>query len=152
MNDLPYAFSWIRENEVAGLGLPSPEDLPRLGALGIRALLTLTARPPVGDPAAFDIASRHEPVVDFEPPTQSQLVSCVAWIEGHRRAGRAVGVHCMAGRGRTGTMLAAWLVSQGLGANEAIAEVRRLRPGSIETVAQEDAVRAFEETWRDARD
>ena len=57
---------------------------------------------------------------------------------------RAVGVHCGAGMGRTGTFLAAYLVSQGMTAHDAIAEVRRLRPGSIETPAQERAVAQYE--------
>jgi atypical dual specificity phosphatase len=47
--------------------------------------------------------------------------------------------------GRTGTILAAWLVSRGQGAGEAIALVRSLRPGSIETRAQEESVRRFAE-------
>ena len=58
--------------------------------------------------------------------------------------GCAVGVHCMAGRGRTGTMIACYLVSQGMSAEDAIAEVRRARPGSIQTEAQEQAVRRLQ--------
>ncbi|HCA46062.1 MAG TPA: protein-tyrosine-phosphatase, partial [Armatimonadetes bacterium] len=53
-------------------------------------------------------------------------------------------VHCMAGLGRTGTMIACYLVSQGMPAEEAIAEVRRARPGSIQTEQQEQAVRRWQ--------
>ena len=59
-------------------------------------------------------------------------------------AGKAVGVHCTAGLGRSGTMAAAYLVAHGASSNEAIATVRELRPGSIETPEQEDAVRMYE--------
>ena len=55
-----------------------------------------------------------------------------------------VAVHCLAGRGRTGTVLAAYFVHRGLPAREAIQKVRDLRPGSIEVPEQEDAIRAFE--------
>lgn len=57
---------------------------------------------------------------------------------------QAVAVHCALGFGRTGTMLACYLVKErGLTAGDAIAEIRRLRPGSIETYEQEKAVFQF---------
>ena len=59
---------------------------------------------------------------------------------------QGVCVHCMAGVGRTGTMLAVYLVkSRGLSAQQAIQEVRRQRPGSIETQSQEEAVFIYTE-------
>ena len=54
--------------------------------------------------------------------------------------GESVVVHCAAGYGRTGTMLACYLVHKGYGPTEAINEVRRKRPGSIETKEQENAI------------
>ena len=49
-------------------------------------------------------------------------------------------VHCSAGLGRTGTVLACYFVQQGMSAKNAVARVRRMRPGSIETDEQADAV------------
>ena len=50
----------------------------------------------------------------------------------------------MMGRGRTGTMLASYLVAkEGCSAEQAIIETRKRRRGSIETYEQEDAVKAF---------
>jgi atypical dual specificity phosphatase len=40
-------------------------------------------------------------------------------------------------------MLAAYLVTRGLSAPDAVAEIRRLRPGSVETPEQEDRVAEF---------
>ena len=55
--------------------------------------------------------------------------------------GQRVLVHCAAGLGRTGMLVAKLLVLNGVRADEAIAQVRRARPGTIETEAQADWVR-----------
>ncbi|NXC50647.1 DUS23 phosphatase, partial [Penelope pileata] len=50
----------------------------------------------------------------------------------------------MLGHGRTGTLLACYLVrTRQLSGADAIREIRRLRPGSIETREQEQAVVEF---------
>ena len=58
-----------------------------------------------------------------------------------RKMGLAV--HCAAGLGRTGVVLACYFIDKGLTAANAIARVRRLRPGSIETEEQEKAIEEF---------
>jgi atypical dual specificity phosphatase len=57
-------------------------------------------------------------------------------------------VHCAEGKGRTGTVLAAYLVYKGLSTDDAIKKVREKRPGSIENMDQENAIRIFERTLR----
>lgn len=49
-------------------------------------------------------------------------------------------IHCAAGLGRTGMISATLLVRYGSAADDAITEVRRVRPGAIETSAQEKYV------------
>jgi ADP-ribosyl-[dinitrogen reductase] hydrolase len=51
-------------------------------------------------------------------------------------AGETIGLHCGAGLGRTGTVAALILIERGFTPSEAIAAVRRARPGAIETAAQ----------------
>ena len=59
--------------------------------------------------------------------------------------GGCVAIHCAMGCGRTGTMLACYLMhEEGLSAEESIAETRKRRKGSIENRKQEQAVRDYE--------
>ncbi|MFC1847184.1 dual specificity protein phosphatase family protein [Chloroflexota bacterium] len=65
------------------------------------------------------------------------------FIENSLFNNKPVGVSCGAGLGRTGTILACYLVSRGYDADAAINEIRKNRPGSIETQEQEDAIKAY---------
>lgn len=59
---------------------------------------------------------------------------------------QAVAVHCFHGRGRTGTILACYLVkTRGMAAKDAISYVRRERPWSVETRDQEETVYVYEQ-------
>jgi atypical dual specificity phosphatase len=90
----------------------------------------------------------HSPIVDFSVPTLQQAMEVVRFIERCAEREKPVLVHCAAGIGRTGTMLACWFVSRGMSALEAIRHVRKLRPFSIETPEQEQFVQSFEEHIR----
>ncbi|MHC5012834.1 MAG: phosphatase domain-containing putative toxin [Planctomycetota bacterium] len=138
-----FNFGWIKEGVLAGMGRPSPDAWTVLRAEGVGAVLTLTERPPPGDPAAVGLQVLHVPVTDFGTPSDEDLERCVTWIDAQVGEGRAVVVHCHAGVGRTGTVLAAYLTFSGMGPASAIAMVRRLRPGSIETSAQERLVLSY---------
>ena len=145
----PHGFTWIKRPLLAALPRPSSaEDLAWLRAHGIQVLLSLSEEPPRRDwinDAGLMVF--HVPVVDMEAPTQDQLERCLSAIERAHAQKLGVAVHCTAGLGRTGTVLAAWFVTQGLSAQNAIARVRRLRPGSIETEEQERAVEEFARTF-----
>ena len=141
----PYGFTWVQQPLLAALARPSsPAELQWLRDNGIQVLLSLTEDPPRRDWVNdAGLMVYHVPIVDMEAPTQEQLQRCVTAIERAHAQDMGVAVHCAAGLGRTGTVLAAWLVTQGLSAPNAIARVRRLRPGSVETDEQERAVEEF---------
>jgi atypical dual specificity phosphatase len=141
----PQGFSWIDKPLLAAVARPSsPEDLAWLRAQGIEVLVSLTEDRPRRDwVEQANLLVFHEPMEDMEAPTQDQLDRCVSAIERATERNMGVAVHCGAGLGRTGTVLAAYLVAKGQNAAGAIAKVRRLRPGSIETEDQVEAIELF---------
>ncbi|MCP4570783.1 MAG: protein phosphatase [bacterium] len=142
-------FSWIVHERLCGMPLPavadsSGEDLSFLQSQQIGLLVSLTVEElPVELLGEYGMDSLHIPVPDFHAPTMEQLSEFIAAVERQMTAGGRVGVHCHAGKGRTGTFLAAYLVSRGMAAADAIAKIRELRPGSVETAAQEAAIAEF---------
>ena len=138
----PEPFTWLDPGRVAGGARPRGDRaLALLTARGIAVLVNLYARP--HDPVALarhGLIEVHLPVRDFAAPTPAQLDAGVAAIAAALVADRSVLVHCGAGLGRTGTLLACWLVDQGHTTDSAIARVRAARPGAIETAMQATAV------------
>lgn len=146
MNELN--FSWIIKGKLAGHQAPlSEQDLVWLEKQGILALVRMAedhkAKVRSLQLKHLGIWDCHVPVPDFTAPTNGQIGTMITFITKSLSVGRPVGVSCGAGLGRTGTILACYLVSQGYKPDDAIAEVRVKRPGSIETESQEDAVKAY---------
>jgi atypical dual specificity phosphatase len=144
-------FSWVIENRLAGVSYPGSEDaLALLGKLGVQALLNLSEAPlPVDLLMKYKFHMEHLPLADFTAPTLEQVERALVIIDGFLAQGLAVAVHCGAGLGRTGTILACYLVSQGSSARDAIEQVRMKRPGSVETPEQEAVIEAYEQSRQD---
>jgi atypical dual specificity phosphatase len=141
----PAGFSWIEKPLLAALARPSDvEDLQWLRGQGIQLLITLTEdrlRRDWIDEAGM--LGFHVPMVDMEAPAIEQLDLCVSAIRRAMDQQMGVAVHCEAGLGRTGVVLAAFFVDGGLSAQNAISRVRRLRPGSIETEEQLEIIEEY---------
>ena len=77
-------------------------------------------------------------------PEFDDLVSAVDFIHSRIINNEPVMVHCLAGLGRTGTLLACYLVKyQKMSADDAIQKVREERPGSIQSYPQEEIIFQF---------
>ncbi|KAL6486546.1 hypothetical protein MHYP_G00059380 [Metynnis hypsauchen] len=147
----PPNFSWVEPQKVAGLALPSsPEHYRSLLRRGVRHLVCLCESKPPHYDCCPGLTLHHLAVVDFTPPSLAQIQRFLSIVENANSKGEGVGVHCMHGHGRTGTMLACYLVKvKNISGVEAIKEIRKLRPGSIETKDQEQTVIKFQQYFRD---
>lgn len=146
----PSNFSWVDRPLLAAMARPqSREELDWLRLQGIQLIISLTEDRPrrdwINEAGLFAL---HVPVEDMEPPSPEQLDQCISAIQRAHAKQMGVTVHCGAGLGRTGVVLGCYFVTKGLTASNAIARVRRIRPGSIETDEQAEAVEAFERNYR----
>mmetsp|Transcript_920 Transcript_920/g.2004 ORF Transcript_920/g.2004 Transcript_920/m.2004 type:complete len:1150 (-) Transcript_920:131-3580(-) len=160
--------SWVVANCLLGASTPkSLEHVVALReALGITLVVTLTEEEPLD--ASWFAADRHPPrsnlfcpVPNTKPPTLNQAHSLMKAMEAEAARGGRFLVHCGGGKGRAGTVIACWLVKHGftdgmswdgtpaMGAEEAVAVLRAMRPGSIETEDQRLFVSKFcSDLWK----
>ena len=139
---MPMNFGWVLENELAGsMGPSSFDDLSFLYHSGVRAVIRMEEQTISANTAdSLDLVDMFEPVTDFTAPSLDQIHRMVEFIDRQVADQRPVAVSCYAGIGRTGTVLACYLVHRGQEPSEAISRVRELRPRSVQTTDQEAAV------------
>lgn len=140
-----YRFMWMVPDQVGACAYPMTDaDWSVLRENGIALLVNLHTRAHTQDVLRqHEVEQVHIPIEDLTPPTPAQIEHGLNAIDAALARGSRVVVHCGAGMGRTGTLLACWFVRAGQPADAAIAHVRELRPGSIETPEQEHAVHAY---------
>ena len=151
--DRPTNFGWIIEGNLAASGLPSSASQVKwLKKHGIKSILTLREEPlPKEYFEGSGVASFHVEMSDHDPPSQESLSKAVGHVRKEIEKGNPVLVHCLAGQGRTGTVLACYLIEyQGKGPEDAITDLRNERPGSVEQT-QEVAVHEYARRVRAAK-
>jgi atypical dual specificity phosphatase len=124
---------------------PLEYDLEGLRRLGVELLITLEEQPtvPTEALAAHGIRSRHFPIVDMSVPDITAALELCANIQAELDRGKVVALHCRAGLGRTGTMLACQLIYQGYGAHTALDRLRAINPRCVQSEAQLEFLRQF---------
>jgi atypical dual specificity phosphatase len=157
---LPRFFRWIVPFRLAAMSTPrNEEDIVHLkSSVGIDHIVTLTLEEPLPEQWFKDtnIKNTFMPVPNYAAPSMEQLDLFMELCLESGKNGSSVLVHCGGGKGRAGTIIACYLVAFGFNlpnvedwqqpfmtANEAIDQLRSMRPGSIETIEQEQAVMKY---------
>lgn len=153
----PRGFVWLRPDCLGGTPYPGitgsvEADLEGLKGIGVTDLICLTSElPPISQEtlSGYGIRSHHVPILDMGAPSvaTAQLV-CKAVAKWLAR-GRRVAMHCKAGLGRTGTLLAAQLIYEGSSAPQALESVRRVEPRWVQSETQLNFLRDFAHYVRD---
>ena len=146
----PNGFRWVIPGKVAGTPMPGvvqsiDNDLAALRTVGVTMLITLTENDISQDALRkHGLRNLHLPIRDREPPTVAQVRMLIARMNGMLKKGEVLAVHCLAGLGRTGTVLASWLIQDGLTAKVALERIRKIESGYVQSPAQEEFLNAVE--------
>ncbi len=103
-------------DKLAGVRKPMAEELAGLQvAMGIGAIVSV-----LDDSSNLDLYQQVKipylwlPTQGGTPPNREQVQELRGFVDSQNLLGLAVAVHCTNGKRRTGTMLAAYLISSGL--------------------------------------
>jgi len=146
----PDNFSWIIEEKLAGSAIPTSKDeIDWIKQEGVKSIVTIREEP-LEDEWIKDVNYLHVHSNDMGIPEFSDLVNSVDFIHQRITNDEPVMVHCLAGLGRTGTILACYLIKyEDMTADDAIEKVRRERHGSIQSFSQEEIIFRFEKFVRE---
>lgn len=112
---------WVIPGKLAGVRKPMPEELSELQAAGVGAIVSV-----MDDPSNLDLYQQADiphlwlPTKGGTAPSREQLQELQNFVDTQNAQGSAVAIHCTSGRRRTGTILAAYLISSGSSYNDAM--------------------------------
>ena len=145
----PTNFSWLIEEKLAGSGMPTTfDEFHWIVNQGVKSIITMTENS-LPDEWVQSIDYLHVPTPDLTAPDMDRIESTVDFINEQINKGQPVMVHCAAGMGRAGTILACYFIKyKKLSAIQAIKKIRDERPGSIQSDVQELAISYYEKYVR----
>lgn len=139
----PRGFRWLLPGLLAGTPRPGvvaslEDDLRALKRVGIATLVTLEESRTVPDAAAAaaGLELLHFPVKDMGVPSREAAGELCAALELRLGERQPVALHCLAGHGRTGTLLACQLIWRGADAVEALERTRGANPQWVTSAVQ----------------
>ena len=146
----PDNFSWLIEHKLAGSAIPTSKDeIKWLHEEGVKSIVTIREEPLDVD-WTDNMNYLHVLSNDMGVPTFDDLKNSIDFIHQRIENDEPVMVHCLAGLGRTGTILACYLIKyEKMSAEDAIQHVREKRHGSIQSFVQEELIFQYAKTLND---
>ncbi|MDC0159336.1 dual specificity protein phosphatase 23 [Candidatus Nitrosopelagicus sp.] len=146
----PDNFSWLIEGKLAGSAIPTSKDEVKwLQEEGVKSIVTIR-EVPLDEDWVDEMKYLHVLSDDMGVPSFDDLKNSVDYVHERIQNNEAVMVHCLAGLGRTGTILACYLIKyEKMSAEDAIQHVREKRHGSIQSFVQEEMIFQYAKTLND---
>ena len=146
----PDNFSWIIEKKLAGSAIPtSKEEIDWVKQEGVKSIVRIREEP-LEEEWLEDVNYLHIHSNDMGVPEFDDLINSVDFLHQRITNDEPVMVHCLAGLGRTGTILACYMIKyEQMSADDAIQKVRNERHGSIQSFSQEEIIFRFEKSVRE---
>lgn len=120
---------WAVPGKLAGVRKPEAEELPKLKAAGIGAIISvLEDSSNIHLYESARIPHQWLPIQVDAAPSPEQLTAIEAFIENQQAEGRAIAIHCSGGKHRTGTTIAAYLIRQGASYKQAMQALLNANP------------------------
>lgn len=145
----PRNFLWLKKGLLAGTPQPGimtdlDYDLKALQRVGITKLITLLEKPLDAEHMKqFGVDCLWFPINDMEAPTIKEAMKWCQRIEDFIQNDEVTAYHCKAGMGRTGTMLTAQLIWEGLDALTALEKARKIEPRWVQSDVQAKFLEEF---------
>lgn len=137
------------------------ETLSALRDAGIRTWIDLTEEAEwlpypsllreLAEPAGLELSYLRFAILDRAAPSREQMSQILDAIDQSHAEGRAVYLHCLAGIGRTGTVVACFLIRHGTHPDKVLQTLQNLRrhsPDAAYLSPETEEQRQFVQAWR----
>ena len=129
----PTNFNWVVEKQIAASGIPqSKKDVDFIITQGISFILVLTTTFPNVFLNNSNLKIKHLSLIDHSILPIDKIIEALDFIQTSIDDNSEILIHCRAGKGRTGTILASYFINSGWDVQKSVKHIRKLRPGSIE--------------------
>ncbi|MDH5601032.1 MAG: ATP-binding cassette domain-containing protein [Gammaproteobacteria bacterium] len=153
----PRNFIWLKKGILAGTPQPGimtdlDYDLKALKRVGVTKLITLLEKPLDAEYIKqFDIECMWFPINDMEAPTIEDAMKWCQKVEDYIKTNEVTAYHCKAGMGRTGTMLTAQLIWEGLDSLTALENARKIEPRWVQSDVQAKFLEEFHQAVKNVK-